>query len=87
MIPSSAFGNDGELKTEYARLIYSTYKNRNAYSRLMFIFSSQNFNQAFKRLKYLQQYAEYRQAQANSILKTQVLLATRSLKLKSKFQN
>jgi len=76
-------GTMESLKTEYARLIYSTYKNRNAYSRLMFIFSSQNFNQAFKRLKYLQQYAEYRQAQANSILKTQVMLGNKKLELEN----
>ncbi len=69
------------LKKEYARLIYSTYRNRNAYSRLMFIFSSNNFNQAYKRLKYLQQYSDYRKSQANAILKTQSLLGNKKLEL------
>ena len=41
-------------------------KNRSSYDKLMFIFSSSDFNQAFKRLKYFQQYSSYR--------KTQVLL-------------
>jgi murein hydrolase activator len=62
------------LKSEYARIITSTYNNRNAYSRLMFIFSSKSFNQAYKRLKYLQQYTEYRKAQVLAIQNTQQLL-------------
>lgn len=70
-----------DLKEEYARLIYSTYRNRNAYSRLMFIFASRDFNQAYKRIKYLQQYTEYRKAQAQAILKTQSLLGVKKVEL------
>ncbi|MBK7215282.1 MAG: peptidoglycan DD-metalloendopeptidase family protein [Bacteroidales bacterium] len=69
------------LKDEYASLIYSTYRNRNAYSRLMFIFASRNFTQAYKRLKYLQQYSEYRKAQADAIIRTQSLLGNKKLEL------
>ena len=69
------------LKDEYARIIYSTYRNRSAYSRLMFLFSSHNFNQAYKRLKYLQQYTEYRKSQVQSISETQRMLATKKLEL------
>lgn len=72
------------LKDEYARLIYSTYRNRSAYDRLMFIFSSRNFNQAYKRLKYLQQYTEYRKAQVKSISETQMVLATKKLELEKR---
>jgi len=72
------------LKDEYARLIYSTYRNRSAYNRLMFIFSSHNFNQAYKRLKYLQQYTEYRQAQVKSITETQRILAAKKLELEKR---
>lgn len=55
------------LKQEYAEMIRNAYKNRSSYNRLMFLFSADNFNQAFKRLKYFQQYAQYRQAQAEKI--------------------
>ena len=72
------------LKDEYARIIYSTYRNRSAYNRLMFIFSSHNFNQAYKRLKYLQQYTEYRKMQVQSITKTQMMLATKKLELEKR---
>lgn len=63
-----------QLKAEYAKMIYYAYKNRNAYDRLMFIFSSANFDQAYKRMKYLQQYSEYRTKQAALIAQTQELL-------------
>jgi len=72
------------LKDEYARIIYSTYRNRSAYNRLMFLFSSHNFNQAYKRLKYLQQYTEYRKAQVQSITETQRKLATKKLELEKR---
>lgn len=65
------------LKKEYARMIYSANKNRNAYSRLMFVFASHNFNQAYQRLKYFQQYSAYRQAQAKLIEKTQVSVSAK----------
>ncbi len=59
------------LKKEYARMIYQSFKNRSSYNRLMFIFAAKDFNQAYKRLKYFQQYSTFRHAQANLILKTQ----------------
>jgi len=71
--------NLSSLKAEYARIIYSTYRNHSAYNRLMFIFASHNFNQAYKRLKYLQQYTSYRKEQVKSINETQQVLATKKL--------
>jgi septal ring factor EnvC (AmiA/AmiB activator) len=56
-----------KLKQDYADMIYYAYKNRNAYHRLMFIFAAENFNQAYKRLKYYQQYASFRKTQASLI--------------------
>ena len=72
------------LKAEYARIICSTYRNRSAYNRLMFIFSAHNFNQAYKRLKYLQQYTEYRKEQVKSISEKQMALATTKLELEKR---
>lgn len=56
-----------QLKEEYAKMIRNAYKNRSAYDKMMFLFSAENFNQAYKRLKYFQQYAAYRQSQAENI--------------------
>ena len=47
------------LKEEYANLIYYAYKNKDGADRLMFIFSANDFNQAFQRMKYLQYYTSY----------------------------
>jgi murein hydrolase activator len=44
-----------EMKKRYADLLYHVYKNESAYSRIMFIFSAGDFNQAFKRMQYLRQ--------------------------------
>ncbi len=60
-----------QLKNEYSKMIYFAYKNQNSYDRLMFVFSSRDFNQAFNRLKYMQQYSDYRKKQAELILTTQ----------------
>lgn len=59
-----------KLKAEYAKMIYYAYKNQDAYSRLVFIFAANDFEQAYMRLKYLQQYSDYRHKQAEMILKT-----------------
>ena len=57
-----------KLKEEYAKMIYYAYKNRNSYDRLMFILSAEDFNQAYRRMKYFQQYSKYRKKQAQKIV-------------------
>jgi septal ring factor EnvC (AmiA/AmiB activator) len=64
------------LKEEYAKMIRKSYSNRSQQSRLMFLMSSQNFYQAFKRLQYLKQYTQYRKEQGIQIAaKTDNLIA------------
>ncbi len=60
-----------KLKKEYAGMVLFAFRNQSSYSKLMFIFAARNFNQAYKRLKYLQQFSEYRKKQAKYILGTQ----------------
>ncbi|QJD96725.1 peptidoglycan DD-metalloendopeptidase family protein [Mucilaginibacter robiniae] len=60
-----------QLKQQYAAMIVFAYHNQSAYNKLMFVFASKDFNQAYKRLKYLQQFGDYRQRQAESIQGTQ----------------
>lgn len=76
-----------KLKTEYAKMIYSAYKTNNSYDKLMFIMAADDFNQAYLRLKYLQQYAAYRRAQADLIVKTQQSLNDKLNELSKKKQN
>jgi len=64
-------GQLGDLKKEYAGMIRFAQRNRNAYDKMMFIFAAKDFNQAYKRIKYLQQFSQYRKKQAGYIENTQ----------------
>ena len=70
------------LKEEYAKLIYHAYHNRGGYDRLAFIFTAHSFHQAYKRIKYFQQYSQFRQQQVKLIKEKEVELETELLSLK-----
>ena len=55
------------LKSDYADMIYMTYKSKSIQSKLLFILSSDSFLQAYKRIQYLKQYASYRKSQGEKI--------------------
>ena len=62
------------LKEDYSEMILKSYKSRSEQSRAMFLLSSQNFLQAYKRAQYMKQYASYRKTQGEEIQsKTQEL--------------
>ncbi len=71
------------LKNEYAAMIKYAYKNQNSYQRMMFVFSSADFNQAFKRIKYLEEYSLYRTKQGEEIQKTQESLGVKITELEN----
>ncbi|MBI3511767.1 MAG: peptidoglycan DD-metalloendopeptidase family protein [Bacteroidetes bacterium] len=56
-----------QLKRDYANMIVFAYRNRNPYERMMFIFSSSDFNQAYLRMRYMQQVGEDRKIHAQEI--------------------
>ncbi|MCA0425805.1 MAG: peptidoglycan DD-metalloendopeptidase family protein [Bacteroidetes bacterium] len=60
-----------ELKEDYGRYILSAYKKRQLNQELVFIFSSKDFHQAIRRIRYLNQYGNYRMQQARLIVNTQ----------------
>ena len=59
------------LKEEYAQMIRQAYRLQLASSPLMFVFASEDFNQASHRFKMLQSYAEERKRQATEITSAQ----------------
>lgn len=62
------------LKQDYAKMIVKSYKSRSEQSRAMFLLSSENFLQAYKRAQYMKQYANYRKTQGDEIkVKTEKL--------------
>ena len=62
------------LKSEYEKIIYNSYKKRSSQMKLMFLFASESVNQAFKRFQYFKQYSKYRKKQAEKILQVQTEL-------------
>ena len=63
-----------QLKVEYAKMIQKSYASKSLKNRLMFLFSSESFLQAYKRIQYLKQYSRYRKKQGLAIgEKTQLL--------------
>lgn len=74
-----------QLKAEYAAMIVKSYKSKNQQSRIMFLLSSNNFKQAYKRVQYMQQYADHQKKQGETIkAKTQELQAINTSLLKQK---
>src|SRR5574343_89480 len=51
------------LKEQYKAMLIYAYKHRNKFGRLMFIFASNNYNQAIKRGNYLERVADIQQKQ------------------------
>jgi septal ring factor EnvC (AmiA/AmiB activator) len=73
-----------KLKNEYEKIIYSSYKKRSTEMKLMFLFASENINQAFKRFQYFKQYSKYRKKQADKIvlIQSQISQTIDSLKIR-----
>jgi len=61
----------GKLQKEYGKMIVFANKNRNHYDRLAFIFASDDFNQAFRRLRYIRQFTDARKVKMNQIAATE----------------
>ncbi len=55
------------LKEDYAKMISKSYKSKSHQSKIMFLLSSSDFAQAYKRLQYMKQYNEHRKEQAIKI--------------------
>ena len=56
-----------ELKDDYAAMVVKSYKSKSEQSKVMFLLSSENFKQAYKRLQYIRQYRNYQKEQGEAI--------------------
>ncbi len=63
-----------QLKQDYAETIVKAYQSRSNQSKMMFILSSENFFQAYKRVQYLKQYADFRKQQGEELKEKTILL-------------
>ena len=64
---------NGELNTlhnEYSQMVVFAYRNKDRYNQLEFLFSSEDFNQAVRRRRYIQQFADARKTKIDQIVST-----------------
>ncbi len=64
-----------KIKKEYAELVRSAFRNKNAYDGLLLLLSADNVNQAFRRHLYMKHYTAYRENQAEIIGTIQKMLS------------
>lgn len=57
-----------DLKEDYAAMIFKSYKSKSKQSRTLFLLSSKNFYQAYKRMEYMKQYTSFRKNQGEDIV-------------------
>lgn len=62
------------LKIRYAQSIRYAYETRSSYDMLAFLFSSRDFNDAMRRMKYLKKFRDFRKEQVDQIRNTQAQL-------------
>ncbi len=60
--------DQADLKNDYARAIINSYKSQKENPELVYILSAKDFNQGYKRLKYLQQVAKFRRRETEIIM-------------------
>jgi len=68
-------GNIQDLIDEYSRLIVATHRHRNRSQRFLFIVASESFHQAYRRIRFFQQYSEHRKRQVEMIRERQFELS------------
>ena len=74
-----------KLKEDYAEMIYKSYKSKSQQSNTLFLFSSKSFYQAYKRVKYMKQYASFRKkTRRRGISSNEQIFAVKRLIINSK---
>ncbi len=77
------------LKEQYVEVAYTAYKYTSAYNRLIFLFSADDINQAYQRIRYLDQISAFIRSEAETIkrkesVKEKELLALQQQKAEKK---
>lgn len=71
------------LKKDYARAVINSYKTQKSNPELVYILSAKDFNQGYKRLKYLQQVTKFRRRESEIIMELKSQIET----TKNRLQN
>lgn len=76
-------GELAQLKSDYGKMIYSSYKNYKLNNYLLFLFSATDFNDITRRIFYIRRYNQMREQQATKIEQTTEALSTEISSLES----
>lgn len=71
------------LKADYARTVLNSYRTRKGFPEMIYVLSAKDFNQGYKRLKYLQQVTKFRRNEAETILALKNQIETSKQKLQA----
>ena len=67
-----------DRRNSYMKSMRYMHRNRSVQNQLMFVFSSDNFNQMYRRMRFNREYASYQKAQGEAVIsKQQQVTATR----------
>lgn len=71
------------LKNDYARAVVNSYRSQKGNPELVYILSAKDFNQGYKRLKYLQQVTKFRRRESEIIIELKSQVETSKEKLQN----
>ena len=72
-----------ELKSDYAGAVINSYRSQKGNPELVYILSAKDFNQGYKRLKYLQQVTKFRRRESEIIIELKTQIETSKEKLQN----
>jgi len=72
-----------DLKNDYARAVINSFKSQKENPDLVYILSAKDFNQGYKRLKYLQQVTKFRRKESEIIMELKEQVQATKLRLQS----
>jgi murein hydrolase activator len=72
-----------DLKNDYAQAVINSYKSQKGNPQLIYILSAKDFNQGYKRLKYLQQVTKFRRRESEIIIELKTQIETSKKKLQN----
>ncbi|MCX6325590.1 MAG: peptidoglycan DD-metalloendopeptidase family protein [Bacteroidia bacterium] len=71
------------LKDDYSRAVVNSYRSQKGNPELVYILSAKDFNQGYKRLKYLQQVTKFRRRESEIIVELKSQIVTSKEKLQN----
>ncbi len=69
------------IKKEYEKIIIGSYKKSRNQDNIIYFLASKNYGQAYRRIKYYQQYAAYRKRQAKKIIAINKVLEIKEVEM------